>query len=510
MTVDEDVGEQQEIELKLEFDPADGALIEACLSKLQPQPLTQSLISTYFDTPGFALRDAGVALRVRQQSDRFVQTIKAGNSSGALFDRSEWELEVPGQGFDLAAARNTGLPIFADADVVAALGALFETRIQRVLYRVRRNGSDIEMALDWGEIATATKHRRVSELELELKQGDKAELFHLARALADVVPLRLGVRSKAERGYDLIEEIPAAERARPVSVPPAIDCGQAFRTIAHNCLRQIIANEPAMCDGRAEALHQLRIGLRRLRVAVALFSGVTADAAQDRIKAELKWITNELGLARDLDVLGAEVFLPLQKAHANDANIASAHRHFEARRDEAYATVRAAIRSDRFRNAILDIVEWVEVGPWTKSEETRARDEEIGPFAREQLRRLRKKIKRKGAHLRDLTVEQRHKLRIQAKRLRYALEFFAETFRGEKQEVRRAEMLQHLKDLQEALGSLNDLARHEHLIASAEQDGLDKSIAHALSSKDAGRKKLLNGAEDAYGRFIKVKAFWKT
>lgn len=500
-------GEQQEIELKLEFDPADGALIEACLSRLQPQPLTQSLISTYYDTPDFALRDAGIALRVRQQPDRFVQTIKAGDGSGALFDRSEWELEVPGQGIDLAAARNTGLPPFADADVVGVLQPLFETRIQRVLYRVRKNGSDVEMALDWGEIATAKSHCPIAELEIELKQGSKAELFHLARALADVVPLRLGVRSKAERGYELIEGSSAAEKARPVSVPVGVDSGQAFRIIARNCLRQIIANEPAMCEGRAEALHQMRIGLRRLRAAISFFSEVVADAEQDLIKAELKWITNELGLARDLDVLGAEIFLPLQKAHGNDERVATAQRHFEARRAEAYAAATAAIRSDRFRHAVLDVVVWVEVGPWTRSEERISR--EIGHYAAERLRRLRKIIKRKGAHLRDLTVAQRHKLRIRAKRLRYALEFFAETFPGEKQEKRHAEMLDSLKALQEALGSLNDLARHDDLIANAAPDGLDESVTNALNAKGAGRKKLLGDAEDAYERFVKVKPFWK-
>ena len=510
MSVNKDAGEQQEIELKLDFDPADAALIEACLSRLQPQPLTQSLVSTYYDTPDFALREAGIAFRVRQQPDRFVQTIKAGDGTGALFDRSEWELQVPGPDIDLAAARSTGLPPLADADVVGRLRPLFETRIQRVLYRVRKNGSDVEMALDWGEIATAKSHCQIAELELELKQGDKAELFHLARALADVVSLRIGVRSKAERGYELIEGTSKAEKARPVSVPAGVDSAQAFRTIARNCLRQIIANEPAMCEGRAEALHQMRIGLRRLRAAISFFAEVVADSEKDRIKAELKWVTSELGLARDLDVLGAEIFLPLQKAHANDEAVATARRHFEARRADAYATAGAAIRSDRFRNAVLDIVEWVEVGPWTRRAERRPQEGEIERYAAEQLRRLHKNIKRKGAHLRDLTVAERHKLRIRAKRLRYALEFFVETFPGEKQETRHAEMLDSLKALQEALGSLNDLARHDDLIASAAQDGLEESVTDALNSKGAGRKKLLGEAEDAYERFVKVKAFWKT
>ena len=91
--------------------------------------------------------------------------------------------------------------------------------------------------------------------------------------------------------------------------------GEAFRAIARNCLRQIIANEPVMCAGRAEGLHQMRIGLRRLRAAIAIFADVVGDEDQKKIKSELKWITQELGPARDLDVFAADVLEPLRASH---------------------------------------------------------------------------------------------------------------------------------------------------------------------------------------------------
>ena len=499
--------EQQELELKLEFDPGDGALLEHCLSKLQSQPDVQALTSTYYDTEAHALRDAGVALRIREQADRFVQTVKAGEGNGALFDRSEWEKDVAGHAIDLDAARRTGLLIFEDKNVLSALRPLFETRVDRRLYAVSGEHSAIELAVDCGEVATARRHAPIMELELELKHGDKSELFRLARALAEVVPLRLSVQSKSERGYALLDDAAPEEKAHPAQVPPDASCGEAFRIIARNCLRQVLANEAGMCRGRAEALHQMRVGLRRLRAGIALFDHIVEDSGRSRIKADLKWVTNELGLARDLDVLGAEVFQPLQKAYGADANVEAAQRHFEDRRADAYSTAKAAIKSDRFRNVMLEVTEWVEVGSWTQNAD--ALQLGIEDFAARRLREVRRKIRRKGKRLKSVSDAKRHKLRILVKRMRYAVEFFAATFATEKQAKRRADMLDALKDLQGALGSLNDIVQRDKLIEDAAEDGLDAALVSHLNDDNGARAKHLKLAEDAYERFVDVKRFWK-
>ena len=499
--------EQQELELKLEFDPGDGALLEHCLSKLQTRPNLQTLISTYYDTEAHALREAGVALRIREGADRLVQTVKAGEGNGALFDRSEWENEVAGQAIDRDAAQRTGLPIFADKTILSALRPLFETRVDRRLYAVQAEDSAIELAVDCGEVATARRHAPIMELELELKHGDKSELFRLARALADVVPLRLSVQSKSERGYALLDDAAYEEKALPVHVPPDAASGEAFQIIARNCVRQVLANEAGMCKGKAEALHQMRVGLRRLRAAIALFGDVVEDGEQARIRAELKWITNALGLARDLDVLGAEVFQPLQKAYGADANVAAGQRHFEDRRRDAYSNAKAAIKSDRFRNVMLEVTEWVEVGPWTENADVLQLG--IEDFAAERLRELRKKIKRKGEHLKSVSDAKRHKLRILVKRMRYAAEFFAATFAAKKQAKRHEKMLDALKDMQSALGGLNDIAQREKLIERAAEDGLDTALVARLNGDHDTRAKQLNLAEDAYEQFVDVRKFWK-
>lgn len=496
----------KEIELKLEFDPGDIDRILAHPVFVTTSPEKQSLISIYYDTDDGALRRAGVYLRVRDNGTRYVQTIKATKSDAELLERHEWEREVPGREPDLDAAKGTALAPLLTPAVRETLQPLFVSRIRRTIHRVEQNDSEIEIAIDEGEIVSSSRQCAISEIELELKRGETASLFFLARALAATVPIRLAVKTKAERGFELLEEgDKTVEKAAPVGVPPALSTADAFRVIASNCLRQIIVNEPAMCSGRAEALHQMRIGLRRLRAAISLFTDIVADTELDRIKAELEWITKELGPARDLDVFAVEVLEPLQEAYPEDGEMTELHRKYGERRAMAYIQASVSVRSDRFRVAVLDLAEWAEIGPWTRDpshEREALRARPVSEHARKELRRLRKRIRDRGADLDELSVAQLHKLRIRAKRLRYATEFFAATFPGAKAAKRREKSLKALKDLQESLGSLNDLAMRHTLAAGETAD-------YELVGYEAHADKLLNDAKDAYKRFARAKAFWK-
>jgi triphosphatase len=504
---DAGTGAAREWELKFELDTTDADRIAAHPLLAASAAEMRTLTSVYFDTEDFALRNAGVSLRVRDTGRGHVQTIKAGGR--ALFDRPEWEQRVGGCIPDLQAAQATGLAPLLDARVRERLRAQFRTCIDRTVYRVTRNGSDIELALDRGEIEAGANRAPIREMELELKRGDPAELFRLAREMARSVPLGLGVRTKAERGYALLEsERGEAEKAAPVKLAPGLTCGEAFRAIAQNCLRQIIANELALCAGNAEALHQMRIGLRRLNAAIGAFDEMVAGPEQETIKAELKWISKALGPARDLDVFAVEVLMPLSVAKGSDANFADTHRAFMERRAKAYANATACVRSDRFRGVVLDLAEWIEVGRWTgDSGPSLARNRPVNEYAVQLLGRLRKRIRKRDRALQELNPRQRHKLRIRAKTLRYTVEFFASLFPGPGPKERRQEALAALKALQDALGALNDLAAREALAA----DGHDLSdeAARLLTSEDGKAEGLLKEAQTAHARFAKVKSFWK-
>jgi CHAD domain-containing protein len=340
-------------------------------------------------------------------------------------------------------------------------------------------------------------------------RGDPAELFRLARSLAASVPLRLAVKTKAERGYEIAgNAAPGAEKAGRVDLDGKLSCQEAFRAVAQSCLRQIVVNEPGVCTGDAPSLHQMRIGLRRLRAAIVAFEKIAADAEQDRIRDELKWITNELGPARDLDVFEADILQPMSKTRGDDARLAEARRAFTTARAKAYGAAAQSVRSDRFRNALLDVAEWIEAGPWTRDPGLRKRREEaIAEHAAELLSRGRKRIREKGADLRALDVKRRHKLRIRAKNLRYAVEFFAGVFPGEENAKRREAALAALKELQDQLGALNDLAQREALAANG--DDLGEHAQGLLRPKEADVDQLLDRAQKAHADFAKVKSFWK-
>ena len=184
----------------------------------------------------------------------------------------------------------------------------FETRVRRTVFSLERDGAVIELALDVGTIETGVASMRLCEIELELQRGDKTQLFEVARLISRALPTQLALTSKSERGYRLLNDVHGAPvKFAAVSLTPEMTTRDAFREIGLACLRQIAGNEPAVLKDDAEGVHQMRVGLRRLRTAISLFSAILQDRQTEQIKAELKWITGELGPARELDVLVAHV-----------------------------------------------------------------------------------------------------------------------------------------------------------------------------------------------------------
>lgn len=191
-----------EIELKL-------ALPTASLDRVERHPrLTEgaealTLANTYFDTPDGALSRAGIALRLRRQGDRTLQTVKTkGQGGGGLSARQEWEWPVDGA-LDLDAM--AALPPFEGAldETLGRLAPVLATDFVRRRWLVEHQGSTIELVLDQGEIRAGEARATIQELELELKAGDAASLWALAMALAEAIPLRPSESSKAARGNQL-------------------------------------------------------------------------------------------------------------------------------------------------------------------------------------------------------------------------------------------------------------------------------------------------------------------
>jgi triphosphatase len=293
--------QHKEVEVKLDLAPGSLRALKKVplLRALKARPRQAAEVSVYFDTNNHKLRKNGLMLRVRRIGSRYVQTIKASGHL-APFERDEWEAEIGGEEPDLSLAEGTALEPLMTKKLRRRLKPLFETRVRRTVYPIIGDNHAIALTVDRGTIDTGIQSAPLCELELELERGTATELFDVARELTQALPARVAVKSKSERGYEIIDnkqELPA--KAAPIDLPAAASTRDAFKIIGLACLKQVIDNEPALISGDLEGVHQMRVGLRRLRASMSLFSVILRDPQTAAIKGELKWLAGELGPARD-------------------------------------------------------------------------------------------------------------------------------------------------------------------------------------------------------------------
>ncbi len=510
----------KEIEVKLELAPANLADLKkiALLRTVRPKPKSANQVSVYFDTNKQKLRKKGLMLRVRREGRHHTQTIKATANAGD-FARDEWETEIAGNEPDLTAANGTALEPLLTKKLRRGLKPVFETRVRRTVYPLNGNGHAIALTVDRGTIETGKRSLPLCEIELELKRGNTANLFDVAHELTQALPARLAVKSKSERGYEILDcrqELPV--KATAIALPAGISAREAFKTIGLACLKQVIANEPALIKSDPEGVHQMRVGLRRLRAAMSLFGALLHNPQTTAIKNELKWLAGELGPARELEVLMNRVVAPMKKQRRRWRGMPSLSHEFAERRDAALSRAQAAVRSARFRALTLDVAAWLEAGLWTNPPDELVRDRgdlPIEAFASEQLARRWRKVRKKGRRLARLDPRRRHKLRIQTKKLRYAAEFFAALFASKRAHKRRKQFLLALERLQDGLGDLNDITVHEKRIAAMgvrrRRSNPSRVFAAGLLTgrEDARKEAAMTAAKEAYADLAKVKPFWR-
>ncbi len=491
----------QEIELKLVVtDAAADKVGDLVAATLFPDVTgsTATLHATYFDTPDQRLRKYGASLRIRRKADERIQTIKIDSAKGAgLFSRPEWERAV-----------DDDTPILDDTTPLALLpgpplegvGPVFTVAVERTTWRVRDDVADIEIVLDRGSVTAGDRSSPVCEIELELKQGDPAALFALARQIGGLIPVRLGVLTKSERGYALSDASARAFKAEPVRLDAAMTPAAALQAIIGGCLRHYRLNETILLETRApEALHQARVALRRLRSALKIFKSVVGKEDAARLQAEVRPLARILGTARDVDVLSDAVTSKIGRGPV--------HTQIEHLRDTAYEAVDAALGSPRTMQLMLDLVAWSATGPWIDATATAtARAMPVSEFAAMSLRKRRKQLKIGHASLEDLDTNARHRLRKSAKTLRYAAEFFAGLFEKDGQKRRRAGFVRTLEKLQDRLGILNDRSTAPMLLR--DHGLLELDGAAALIDRH-GVDKLVHRAGKAHRRLLDRKRFWE-
>ncbi len=425
-----------EIELKLALDPAAVARCRRhpLLAGVKPERAT--LHSIYFDTPDFALTRRKIALRLRRVGYHWVQTLKAAAPAvGALSARPEWEAQVMGNTPDLAA-----LPEEARAllDGLSPLAPVFVTDVKRTTWQLRVDDTDMEIALDQGEIRSGDAAMPISEIELELKAGAPDGLFTAALALLERVPLRIDSRSKAARGYRLAGAVvPSPSKAAMPRLARGTSADAAWAALVEAALAQLVDNLPGFLEqaDEIEYLHQTRVALRRL-LGLASLRPRPEPGWPELLRKQM----SRLNPARDWDVFLAET-LPRLELPDDPAFLAGVAAESTAARQAA----QAALASSDFTRALLLLGQSLSrLGD---------ADEASRDWAARMLERRWKSVRRRGAALAGGDAAARHRLRIAVKKLRYATDALASLY-GK----RGARTVAALAALQNDLGALNDLA----------------------------------------------------
>lgn len=259
----------RETELKLRVAPEQ-------MDRLRRHPLLRTLStaravtrrvhSVYYDTPDLYFHRNKAALRLRRVGRKWLQTLKGGGGVQAgLHSRNEWETPVRGPALDLHGLEAQGAMHIPDA-VRDKLQPIFVTDFSRTSRVVVFEGAEIEICLDSGEISTGEATRPISELELELKSGKPLQLFRLALALLDSVPLEIESTSKAEYGYRLFADTKPA-KVRPLVLSETMSISSALQSMVWSCLQRLQENLPgAERNLDDEHLRELHTALCRLRV----------------------------------------------------------------------------------------------------------------------------------------------------------------------------------------------------------------------------------------------------
>ncbi|MEH2517116.1 triphosphatase [Bradyrhizobium sp. AZCC 1610] len=470
------------------------------------------LETVYYDTPERLLFQNGMSLRVRRSGKHFIQTLKLLPNSGQPLMRRQWEAPVDGVTPDLARlpADEVGDPVTTLTN--DALVPVFATKVRRHVRQLDLPDASVEIVFDEGTIEAGARQEVLSEIELELKSGNADVLFDLGTQLVDAAPLQIGTRSKAERGYALaFDVVQPATKAEVVGISAEHVVDDVIALLMGTCWHHLLKNHTVAEKGSdPEGVHQMRVGLRRLRTICALFRRDIPSPAFQAINGEARWLMQQLGPARDWDVFAEGIITRLVTA-APDVDLVGLRDAVERQRKSSYGALQAVLADARCSRFLLSLGHLVERRGWrneTDGEVLAILSQPIQALVDKIVARLHRKALRRGAHFRQLNVDAQHDLRIDLKKLRYAAEFFLPLYATHGPARRYA---RRLARLQTSLGRARDIASSRILLDAIRQDNqsaLDLAIGAVAGWQARDQIAVAKTLRKRWRRFKATPAFW--
>ncbi|MEO4159597.1 MULTISPECIES: CYTH and CHAD domain-containing protein [Acinetobacter] len=485
-----------EVELKFQLPESKKKTVQQYLKKHKAKNI--HLQAKYYDTPDRLLAKNGMALRLRKEDDQWVQTFKAAGQSHLHRVEEETHLGVCDQEPDL------NLELYQDNKVVtdlinAALGTQaeklslqFETDVQRTYHVFEADNTAIEVCLDDGVVKTADAQSVICEVEFELKQGAVKTLIQFAQQWINRYSLWLDVRSKAERGNLLALGLAAspAVHAKSLTLNKDITAEQALKKIVENCLGQFLPNMAVIADGVAEAehIHQARVSLRRLRSALKHFAGWSGEL-NPVWEEQIAELFRKLGDTRDEDAIRTEV-LPIIQQHGSPELLLPV----SVQPSKELSTIFSSADTIKL---LLDLLAFA-----YSEEDSKSQKGSLKKHIKKSLDKLHHKVISNAEHFSELEVTEQHKIRKQAKQLRYCVEFISSLYPNKKVQ----QYLKQLQPVQNTLGQYNDLFIAEGIFNNVVEQ--DPSFWFALGWVKAKQPQLQKRSAKALQTFSQAETFW--
>ena len=325
-----------------------------------------------------------------------------------------------------------------------ALVPLYQIDVQRLKRSIELDGSVLELALDLGRIVSGPDAVQLCELEVELKQGQQEHAVQLARDWCASHGLWLSVVSKSMKGQRLGSSSvfgPAVAAAVPQFGRRANGV-QISVAVLQCCLRQVLANASEVAGGSLDAdhIHQLRVGIRRLRTAMRELQPLV-DGIDPAWEAPLVAAFRELGRHRDHGHLLHGLQPQLAAAGGPALGALSA--------DADIPDPGAVVRSPDFQDVLLCLLGFVH---GARLDKFIPGHKKVKKVLQSRFEKLRTQLLKDGRKFLALDENRQHQVRKRLKRLRYLSEFAAPLFSASRHKT----FVASLKPMQDALGLYND------------------------------------------------------
>ncbi len=427
----------------------------------------------YLDTHDRWLLRAGIGLRARFVGRRAVLTVKTRRSAGErVARRLEWEephnasaLRFPGplpRGRIAAWLKRSG--------GITVLHPLVELDHERDEFAARLPGGvAAKVCLDCARVIGGGVPRVFYELEIERTEGDAKRLARFARKLERQSGWERDPTSKLERALALTGIEPPTAPHGSFRVRSDQSLAEAATGLLRDRFAEFQWNEPGARAGLdPEFLHDMRVAARRIRAVLRVFRDALPATFARRAEADIRHLFAVMGRVRDLDV---SLGMLRKRASEREAPGAAAWvEKLERRRQKAWNHLLKCFGGERYAR-FLEFMRKGLAAPASDAAEAPAADR-VGDRAPKMLRRcFRKAAEAAFALERDADEAAFHQARIRFKKLRYAIECFADL-----RPRATRKLCRELTEIQDTLGAFQD----EVVLRALLREGGDRGLTAAL------------------------------